>query len=107
MVLNQKGGWCWYTNVDNPERSIFSVNGSDIHTDKYPKFKTGMVIGVDVDMTRGSLSFWADQQFLGVSATHLKGKTLFPAFSITRDTIMHVKTGLHPPDLVGSLQDHI
>jgi len=57
------------------------------------------VIGVDVDMGRGTLAFWVDGKFLTTVARGLSGKTLYPAFSIFSDSIMDIKTGIEVPSL--------
>lgn len=79
----------------------------------FPTFKTGMVIGVDVDMDKGTLSFWADGKFLGPvrdetsRPLNIKGKKLVPAMSVfgrttgrhNEYTTMEVRTGLMPPPM--------
>lgn len=100
-ILDSDGGWSWRTNADH--ESIFSINSEDIIAeDRLPTFASGMCIGVDVDMNRGSLSFWVNSEFIAVVATNLGGKVLFPAFSVYGGTIMQVRSGMQPPDLVGS-----
>jgi len=77
-----------------------------------PPFKNGMVIGVDVDMDKGTLAFWADGKYMGIvremkGAVNLKGKKLVPAMSVygrttgarNEFTIMEVRSGLEPPTL--------
>jgi len=77
-----------------------------------PPFKNGMVVGVDVDMDKGTLSFWVDGKNTGImremkGAVNLKGKKLVPAVSVygrttgavNEFTIMEIRSGLEPPTL--------
>lgn len=86
--------------------------GSD--PDYFPPLKPGMVVGVDVDMDKGSVSLWSNGKYLGPICDHasgkpldLKGKKLVPAVSVfgreaaaeTEATVMELRTGLEPPSL--------
>jgi len=76
-------------------------------------FKPGTVVGVDADMDKGTLGFWADGKYVGLvrdltgRPVNIKGKKLVPAMSIFgRDMGVHkeftkveVRTGLEPPAL--------
>lgn len=84
----------------NKEETWFFIDGSSKHKDVLPTFKTGMVIGVDVGLNRGSLSFWADGSFQLTVPVRLKGKSLFPALSVYHMTVMQVRSGMAPPDLL-------
>jgi len=78
-----------------------------------PPMKEGMVIGVDVDMDKGTLSYWADgEQKMTVASVQggpldIKGKKLVPAISVfgrtrsgmKQNTVMEVRTGLEPPSV--------
>jgi len=97
--LRQPGNWAW---ASIAQLSWVVTAGSASRFDELPFFRPGLVVGVDVDMDRGTLSFWADGQFLGLAAHGLKGKELFPAFSVESTTVMQLRTGLAPPDLVSS-----
>lgn len=94
--------------------TMWQVPGTHIGIDmNFPPFKTGTVVGVDVDMDQGHVSFWADGKFLGPltdtegKPVNVKGKKLVPALSVYgRTTGMHkeftlveVRSGLEPPPL--------
>mmetsp|Transcript_4151 Transcript_4151/g.9710 ORF Transcript_4151/g.9710 Transcript_4151/m.9710 type:complete len:311 (-) Transcript_4151:151-1083(-) len=97
------------------EKALGSTDKANVglDPDRFPPFRSGMVIGVDVDMDQGSLSFWANGDFLGPvrDATgkplDLKGKKIVPAVSVygrttgavNQFTEMEVRTGLTPPAL--------
>jgi len=80
--------------------------------DLLPPLKSGTVVGIDVDMDEGSMSFWANGKFYGPVRDHtgrpvnLKGKKLVPAISVfgmttggaKYSTQMEVRTGLAPPE---------
>lgn len=83
--------------------SFVKIRGTDAHKDVLPTFKTGMVIGVDVDMVLGTLSFWADGVFVAKTVNGFKGKRIYPAFSISGDAVMRLHSGVTPPQLVGPL----
>jgi hypothetical protein len=81
-----------------------------IAPNQLPPFKTGTVVGVDVDMDKGTLAFWVDGKYTGVmremkGAVNLKGKKLVPAVSVygrttgavNEFTIMEIRSGLEPP----------
>jgi len=79
----------------------------------WPHFKTGTVIGVDVDMDVGTLAFWADGKYLGTVNDHasgkpvnIKGMKLVPAMTIygrrtndesNQNTVLEVRTDMTPP----------
>merc|ERR1719444_310276 len=85
--------------------------GSVPHCPMY--FKAGTVVGVDADMDKGTLAFWANGEYVGPvrdltgRPLNIKGKKLVPAMSIFgRDmggrkefTKVEVRTGLEPPAL--------
>lgn len=88
--------------------------GPGIHVGQYtefPKFRKGLVVGIDVDMDDGSLAFWADGKFLGIvrdtegKPVNLKGRKVVPALSVfgrntgmvKQNTIMEVRTDMEPP----------
>jgi len=81
--------------------------------DLLPSFKPGTLVGVDVDMDKGSLSFWANGEYLGPvrdltgKPLDIKGKKLVPALSIygrksgntEQYSVMELRTGMEPPPL--------
>lgn len=95
--LDCRGAWTWRSGSNN---SYINIESDNKHAGVLPLFEKGMVIGIDVNMDRGSLSFWQDGAFLAQALVNLKGKTLFPAFSVRSTTVMHVRTGLAAPELM-------
>ncbi|XP_054717336.1 SPRY domain-containing SOCS box protein 3-like [Uloborus diversus] len=51
--------------------------------DYAPSFSQGNVIGIHLDLWRGTLSFYKDKKHLGVASSGLKGKTLYGMASST------------------------
>ena len=47
------------------------------------KFERGTVIGIHLDMWKGTLSFFRDGDLLGVAASNLQGKILYPIIAST------------------------
>lgn len=96
--LNGPGAWSW---TSDSRTSWICCEGDYGLKDLLPAFTTGMVIGIDVDMDRGSLSFWSDGRFIAQVDVNLRGYDLFPAFSVEGTTIMQVRSGLPPFELAG------
>jgi hypothetical protein len=83
-----------------------------MHMDQWPKIRQGTVIGVEADMDKGTIGYWADGDYLGIvkdtygKPADLKGKKLFPAVSVFGrtdgggrfdGTVLELRTGLEPP----------
>ena len=106
----------WNKFWDEASKEMWNTDGITVGSDPdyFPPLKPGMVVGVDVDMDKGSMSFWANGRYLGPMRDHatnrpvdLKGKKLVPALSVfgmergdeTASTVMEIRGGLEPPPL--------
>jgi len=93
-------GWAWRANSGS---SYTMHNDRCSQQDVFPKARgQGQVIGVDLDMDRGTFSFWDGGRFIGAVSTGLKGRQLFPAFSVYSTTVIRVISGMVPPDILRS-----
>lgn len=95
-VLSQSGGW----GLRQYSGSMGVVENGNAKDLDLPSFTAGMVVGVDLDMDRGSLSFWLGKKLLVTATTGLKCRTVYPALCIQAKGLLEVRPGLQPPDLL-------
>lgn len=67
-------GWCWQGNGDLWTGSNSRSYGS--------RFTTGDVVGVELDLTEGTLTFYLNGECKGQAYDGFQGKTLYPAISM-------------------------
>ena len=71
---------------------------TEIDARLFPQPKQGSRLGLLVDRDTGMLAYFLDGKFRAIHhGANATGKQLYPAFSVTGDTVLKIRTGLPPP----------